>query len=149
MNGSVPRIVIAGLAPVMRGIQDTLAANAETCSAESYEDAERLLHEKDPNGLLIAYHFDEIRPYRFIRYVRHDPQFDNVPILLVRVLRVNLGTNEHEIRKTYEALGVNQFFNLYDEVRDHGPEAALDTLRNCVLAMLPTRDEGNNHVGRR
>jgi hypothetical protein len=144
MNDSAPRIVIAGLAPVMRGVQDALAANAETCLAESYEDAERLLHEKRPSGLLIAYHFDEIRPYRFIRLIRHDPQFDNVPILLVRVLRVNLGMDEHEMFKTYEALGVDQFFNLYDETRDHGPEAALDTLRNRVLAMLGIGGEGNN-----
>jgi hypothetical protein len=41
------------------------------------------------------------------------------------------------MRESYKTLGVDDFFNLRDEVVRHGKEAALERLRDCVLGRLP------------
>jgi PleD family two-component response regulator len=136
MGVSPPRVLIAGLVPVMRAVQQALAADTETLSAESYDHAQRLLNEERPDAVVVAYHFDEIRPVRLIRYMREDPKFAKMPILLVRVLPISLGATEEEMRGAYRALGVNDFFNLADEAQVHGEQAALDRLRDRVRAVL-------------
>ena len=41
------------------------------------------------------------------------------------------------MRESYKTLGVDDFFNLRDEVVRHGKEAPLERLRDCVLGRLP------------
>jgi len=131
-----PRILVAGLAPVMRDVREALAADAETISAESFQEAQRRLEEETPQAVVVAYHFDEIQPFRFIRCLRQDARFDSVPLLLVRILPVNLGATEAEVRQAYQDLGASEFFDLYERTRRLGAQAALDELRGCLRAML-------------
>lgn len=138
MSARRPRILIAAPAAVSRQLGQALAADAEIVSAQSWDDAVARLHDIEPDLLIVCYVFDEMRPFRLLRYARHDWQHGHVPTLLVRALPVALGTSEEqEIRESYKTLGVDEFFNLRDEVVRHGKEAALKRLRDCVLSRLP------------
>lgn len=77
------RILIAGLEPVMRHVRKTLASDYVTISAEYMEGAKRLLEEERPDCVVVGYHFDQLRAFRLIRYIRADAKLE-VPIILVR-----------------------------------------------------------------
>jgi PleD family two-component response regulator len=134
----LPRVLLAaGIAVAMRDLHAALRNDVRSIAAESYDDALRLLHEKPPNLIVVAYHFDEVRPFRLIRYVRDDPRFDSVPIVLVRVLPLGLGaTDEGEMREAYTSLGVNEFVNFYDDAERDGREAALRRFGDVVRSLL-------------
>jgi PleD family two-component response regulator len=137
MERAHPRVLIAGIAAAMRDLQAALTDDFKPIAAESYDDALRSLHETPPDLIVVAYHFDGVHPFRLIRYIRDDPRFDNVPIILVRVLPVGLGASDKgEMRKAYEALGVNEFVDLYDDAEREGREAALRRFRHVVKNQL-------------
>jgi CheY-like chemotaxis protein len=128
----------------MRGVREALAADAVIISAETLQEAQNRLEDEQPQAVLIAYHFDEIQPYRFIHHILHDARFAKLPILLLRALPVNLGAPEEDVRQAYQGFGANEFFDLHEETRRHGAQAALDMLHACVRAMLSTRAEVAN-----
>ena len=77
---------------------------------------------------------------RLIRYVRGEPQFADLPIVLVCVQNYHLGTKEDDIRRAYSDAGVNAFFNLYDETKKNGYEVAIARFRAIVVnAVRPNR----------
>lgn len=138
MSARRPRILVAAPAAVSRQLGQALAADAEIAGAETWDEAVARLHDIEPDLLIVCYVFDEMRPFRLLRYARHDWQHGHVPTLLVRALPVALGkSQEQEIRESYRTLGVDEFFNLRDEVVRHGKEAALKRLRDCVTSRLP------------
>lgn len=145
--GSPRRALIAGLTPLMRHVQETLAGEFLTISAQTLEEAQRQLEEFKPDCVVLAYHFDKMEAFRFIRDVREHPQFAEIPIILVCVLNYNLGTREEELRRAYEDVGIDAFFNLYEEMQQHGAEAALARFRLAVRAAArPTAGPGGTPV---
>jgi PleD family two-component response regulator len=136
MVSSQPRVLIAGLIPVMRPVKEALATDVETISAESFDDATRLLRDEQPDAVLVAYHFDELRPVRLIRFIRDDPQLSGVPIVLVRVLPVSLGGSDENFSSAYREVGVDEVYNYCDSVTKGGERAALDGLRKTMRAVL-------------
>ncbi|HEX6266641.1 MAG TPA: response regulator, partial [Burkholderiales bacterium] len=67
----------------MRDVQETLAADFSTTSAESLPDAQRRLDEEPPDCVVVAYHFDEMQSFHLIRHIREHPRCADVPIILV------------------------------------------------------------------
>jgi len=132
------RILIAAPAPVVRELDAALGDElVEVMGAESWDDALRRV-EEEPDLLLLCYAFDEVRPFRFLQYLQQSPRRRHMPTVLVRALPVPLGkTQEEDIRQSYMALGVDDFFNLYDEGTRHGRERALQMLRVKVTSRLP------------
>ena len=117
----------------MRDVRDALIADFAMISAKDLAEAERRLKEDRPDCVVVAYHFDQMQAIRLIRYVREEPDLARLPIMLVCVLNYHLGAKEDELSRAYGDAGVNAFFNLYDEVRKHGYEAALARFRASVL----------------
>ena len=83
-----------------------------------------------------------MRPFRLLQYLRQERPRAHLPTILVRALPVPLGkTQEEQIRESYQNLGVDQFYNLYDEKQREGAEVALRHFREAVLARLPRAAE--------
>jgi hypothetical protein len=119
MERNLPRVLIAGVATAMRDLQAAVEDYVSPIAAENHDDA--LTRPSIPP--------DTVRPRR--------PLFDNVPIILVRVLPLGLGTRgEGEMREAYASLGVNEFVNFYDDVARDGREAALRRFREVVRSRL-------------
>lgn len=137
------RMLIAAPAPVVRELGAAFEADgAEILGAETWEDAMACLHDCEPDVVILCYVFDEARPYRLLQYLGHEWRRRHVPTILVRALPVPLGrSQEEEIRAAYKSLGVDEFFNLYDEGERHGRPAALRAFRDCVLDRLRLRAE--------
>ena len=110
----------------------------EIVGCETWDDAVSRLEEKEADLLVICYAFDEMRPFRLLQYLRQERPRAHLPTILVRALPVPLGkTQEEQIRESYQNLGVDQFYNLYDEKQREGDEVALRHFREAVLARLP------------
>lgn len=140
MGASQRRVLLAGLRPLMRDVQEALAADFATVSAEDTSEAQRQLEEEaPPDCVVIAYHFDQLQAVRLIRYIRGQAKFADLPIILVCVVRYNFGAQEDIIRGAYKDLGVNEYFNLYEQIQKQGAKAALDQLRATVLAATRSR----------
>jgi CheY-like chemotaxis protein len=117
----------------MRGVRDALIADFAMISAKDLAEAERRLKEDRPDCVVVAYHFDQMQAIRLIRYVREEPDLARLPIMLVCVLNYHLGAMEDDLRQAYGDAGVDAFFNLYDEIRKRGHEAALADFRASVV----------------
>ena len=136
--GARNRLFIAAPAPIIRQLGEALAADdVEIVGCETWDDVVSRLEEKNADVLVICYAFDEMRPFRLLQYLRQERPRAHVPTVLVRALPVALGrTQEEQIRESYQNLGVDQFFNLYDEKLREGAEPALRNFRNRVLGRL-------------
>ena len=121
------RLFIAAPAAVIRHLGGLFAAHeVEIVGCETWDDAVSRLEEKEADLLVICYAFDEMRPFRLLQYLRQERPRAHLPTILVRALPVPLGkTQEEQIRESYQNLGVDQFYNLYDEKQREGDELAL------------------------
>jgi CheY-like chemotaxis protein len=128
---------------VIRHLGGLFAAHEiEIVGCETWDDAVSRLEEKDADLLVICYAFDEMRPFRLLQYLRQERPRAHLPTILVRALPVPLGkTPEEQIRESYQNLGVDQFYNLYDERQREGAEVAQRHFREAVLARLPRAAE--------
>lgn len=137
MHASVPRILVAGTGATVHGLQAAVAGEVRLVAVHTLEEAMQLLHAEEPHLVVVGYHFDELRPFRFIQYAREQLGDSGVPIMLVRALPVHLGaTTEAELRESYHRLGVHYFFNLFDEAQHHGHAAAVERLRDLLRGLL-------------
>ena len=137
------RLFIAAPAAVIRHLGGLFDAHKiEIVGCETWEDAISRLEEKAADLIVICYAFDEMRPFRLLQYLRQERPRAHVPTILVRALPVTLGkTQEEHMRESYQNLGVDQFYNLYDEKQRGGAEVALRHFREAVLARLPRAAE--------
>ena len=137
------RLFIAAPAAVIRHLGGLFAAHeAEIVGCETWDDAVSRLEEKEADLLVICYAFDEMRPFRLLQYLRQERPRAHLPTILVRALPVPLGkTQEEQIRESYQNLGVDHFYNLYDEKQREGAEVALRHFREAVLGRLPRAAE--------
>jgi CheY-like chemotaxis protein len=137
------RLFIAAPAVAIGHLGGLFAAHeVEIVGCETWDDAVSRLEEKEADLLVICYAFDEMRPFRLLQYLRQERPRAHLPTILVRALPVPLGkTQEEQIRESYRNLGVDHFYNLYDEKQREGDEAALRHFREAVLARLPRAAE--------
>lgn len=137
------RLFIAAPAAVIRHLGGLFAAHeVEIVGCETWDDAVSRLEGKEADLLVICYAFDEMRPFRLLQYLRQERPRAHLPTILVRALPVPLGkTQEEQIRESYQNLGVDHFYNLYDEKLREGVELALRHFREAVLARLPRAAE--------
>ena len=137
------RLFIAAPAAVIRHLGGLFAAHEiEIVGCETWDDAVSRLEEKAADLIVICYAFDEMRPFRLLQYLRQERPRAHLPTILVRALAVPLGkTQEGQVRESYQNLGVDQFYNLYDEKQREGAEVALRHFREAVLARLPRAAE--------
>lgn len=137
------RLFIAAPAAVIRHLGGLFAAHeVEIVGCETWDDAVSRLEEKEADLLVICYAFDEMRPFRLLQYLRQERPRAHLPTILVRALPVPLGkTQEEQIRESYQNLGVDHFYNLYDEKLREGDEVALRHFREAVLGRLPRAAE--------
>jgi CheY-like chemotaxis protein len=137
------RLFIAAPAAVIRHLGGLFAADGmEIVGCETWDDAVTRLEEKDADVLVICYAFDEMRPFRLLQYLRQERPRAHLPTILVRALPVPLGkTQEEQIRESYQNLGVDHFYNLYDEKLRECDDVALRHFREAVLARLPRAAE--------
>jgi hypothetical protein len=106
-------------------------------AARTLDEAMRSLHAEEPHLIVVGYHFDELRPFRFIQYARAHLAGSHVPIMLVRALPMHLGaTTESQLREAYGGLGVDLFFNLFDDAQRDGYAATVERLRQLLRGLL-------------
>jgi CheY-like chemotaxis protein len=152
MGASRNRLFIAAPAPVIRQLGGAFTAddNIDIVGCETWDDAVSRLEEREADLLVICYAFDEMRPFRLLQYLRQERPRSHLPTILVRALPVPLGkTQEEQIRESYQNLGVDQFYNLYDEKQREGAEVALSRFRDAVLARLRRTPEAFTSAARR
>jgi hypothetical protein len=131
------RILVAGTGAAVRELQAAIGVEAALIPAHTLEQAVRSLHAHEPELLVVDYHFDELRPFRFIRYARDYLGARPVPILLIRALPAYLGaTTEAQLCDAYRTLGVDAFCNLFDDAHREGRAAALERLRALLRGLL-------------
>ena len=130
-------VLLAGLVPLMAEVRRVLEAHFVVFPAENLPQAQRRLVDDKPDCVVVAYHFDEIRLFRLTRHIRAHRVFDHVVITLVRVVPFRLGATPAEIARAYGELGVEQFFDLHDEVRLLGAQQALERFAAAVRNVLP------------
>ncbi len=134
---AVPQVLLAAPADVSRRLRRALEPHLQILPTETWESAIRHLEQSEPQGIVVCYAFDEARPFRLIRYARTDWQGRRLPIVLVRAIHWYLGeAQEAQIRDAYRTLGVEEFFNLSEEVEVHGEEKALQRFRESVMNAL-------------
>ena len=135
------RILIAESAAGIRFAQTALRDQVEFVGAENFDAAVARFDAARPDLVVVGYHFDELRPFRFIRHVRSHGR--PPPIILISVLPYGLGaTKEAELAAAYESLGVDEYINVFEEQRRHGAEAACARLRRAVFARLSGATRG-------
>src|SRR5438270_13803885 len=99
MRPAQPRILIAAPSAVFRRLERILSDDFEVVGAETFEQAVTRLEECDPAAIVVCYVFDEMRPFRFLQYVRNERRGRHIPTSLVRAVPIGLGrTQEDEIR---------------------------------------------------
>jgi PleD family two-component response regulator len=130
MDPARPPVLIAAPRAVFGRLSRALADAVEVIGAETWEEAVDRLQEVDPQAIIVCYVFDEMRPFRLLRYLQQERLDRHVPTLLVRAVPVKLGaSDEADIAHSYLTLGVDEFINLHDEEQAAGREAALQRFR--------------------
>lgn len=132
---AAPSDVIRQIGPALEGL--------DVLRAPTWEEALAQLGCQNPDGLIVSYSFDELRPFRLLHHLLD--QGRRVPTILLRAVPVRLErTEEADIRQTYSALGVAEFLNFADVERRSGRSEALQQLRRLVMNHLDlyNRDRG-------
>jgi hypothetical protein len=149
MSDLPPRALIAAPVRVVRELGSALEAEFDVAGGETFEEVEARLHEKRPAVLIVCYAFDEVRPFRFLNYLREEWRSGHIPTMLVRALPIPIGeTEEAQIRESYKSLGVDVFFNLHDEARRSNRSAALEKFRDAVRQLRPLIGERRRDTAR-
>ena len=133
-----PKVLLAATVDASKQVTAYLAGLVELVTAHTFDKAVALLCSGErPALVVVGYHFDELRPYRFIQHVKSDPQSADLPVLLIRALPLHLGTDNVEtMRDAYTGIGVTDFVSLHDLERDHGHARAAEVFRQTVLTIL-------------
>ena len=129
------RVLLLGSVPVLQDVKDALEGLSVRI-AETYDAALAELEAHAPEAIVLAYHFDQLRPFRLVQHVRGHDELSGLPIILVRIISIELGTTkEAELEEAYRGIGVDDFLNLQTEIEQHGRAAALQRLRDAVLRL--------------
>ncbi len=119
--------VIRQITPALEGV--------DVLPAATWDDALAHLQCQSPDGLIVSYSFDELRPFRLLHHLMDEGR--HVPTILLRAVPVRLErTEEADIRQAYSALGVAEFVNYAEVERRSGRSEALQQLRRLVMNHL-------------
>ena len=134
------RTLIAAPSPVVQTLSNALGElGVEVRPGTSVSEAEGHLATRF-DLILVCYVFDDVHPYRFVGRIRGEGANAYTPVILVRALPVPLGeSQEWEIRRAYQSIGVDEFVNYSQLVHDQGEGPANQALRQCVLRVLRPR----------
>ena len=130
------RVLLLGNVQVLQDVEAALHG-FDLRIAETYDGALAALEADAPDAIVLAYHFDQLRPFRLIQHVRGHAELGEVPIIMVRIMSIALGaTKDSELEQSYRELGVDDFVNLRREIDEQGREAALRRLRDGIVKRL-------------
>ena len=136
MTAAPARVLIAAPALVIRQLRAALPAELEVVSAATREDAVKRLSEQAMDLVVVCYIFDEMRPYALIQDVRASEQH-RTPIILIRAVTTPWGaTDEADVRRSYEDLGVDAFLNFSNVANERGLDAALQEFSLLAVSLL-------------
>ncbi len=118
-------------------VRKLLDPGFETACATSWADAVRSLEEKRPEIVLLGYHFDETRPYRFLQHLRNDPLTRHIPVLIVRGVAVQQGPYmDEEIRESYKDLGADAYVAIDKSAADATASSDRERLDTIVRKLM-------------
>ena len=130
------RVLLLGNAALLQDVEAALHG-FDVRVAETYDGALAALEASAPDAIVLAYHFDQLRPFRLIQHVRGHEMLAEVPIIMVRVMSIDLGaSNDSQLEQSYRDLGVDDFVNLRQEMDEWGYERALRRLRDGIVRRL-------------
>lgn len=139
---SLRTVLVADSARATAELRRMFADHVHFVSAQTFEDAVRVLRSRPVHLVMIGYHFDELRPYRLIAYIRKESRSPQVPIVLVRLLAAKMGrSSEEQVREAYRSLGIQQFFSLPDELEVDDRAEALERIREQVFDLVGLGNE--------
>lgn len=141
MTRTRPRVLLAAPAPVLWELASVLEDEVEVLAAQVLEEALRHHDAAEPRLVVVAYGFDEARPYSLLHHVRGRRAREHVPVILVCAQAVALGAPDADIRDSYARLGADEFINVAAEAARVGREAALRRVRRAVLRRLGVTSE--------
>jgi len=133
---SVDRILVAGTQHAFDLCRRLFGDDAQIVCAASLRDA---LGKLDPPISLIvcSVRFDESRMFEFLHALQMHPTASDIPVICVRTGYAPLSRSTHDaIAAATEALGVQDFIDLYELQQRFGEAAAEDTLRQTVRMRL-------------
>jgi PleD family two-component response regulator len=132
---TAPTVLIAAPTSVSREIRDALGSGVAVMAAQTFHEATTQLERGHVDLIIICYVFDEVRPYRLLNHIKTTFGV-RMPMVLVRAVPVPLQGKEEEVRRSYEGLGVEAFFNVSDDAARIGRAAALHRLSDWVVSRL-------------
>lgn len=120
----------------------------EVVTATSFEEAVEALDYR-VDVIVLGYHFDEMRPYRLLRYLRDDRPM-SARVLLVRGLAFeSLTIDEAETARTYKDLGVEAYLALDKVATGDRFDEAASALRQAVRKAITNSQERQQSTSRR
>src|SRR3954464_4598306 len=109
---AAPTILVAAPAIVFGKLRRAFADRADLLSAETFDDAARLLQSESLEVFVLCYVFDDVRPYRILNHLQGVGQPHHLPTVLVRALPVPLRESERDVEEAYRQLGITLFVNV-------------------------------------
>jgi PleD family two-component response regulator len=133
-----PIALIADKPEAIANLGHGLAENdLDFLEAHTFDEAVRAAETTSPDVYLVGHHFDDMRPYRLIKFLRSKPWAASTPIVVVRVLPLQEPANdEEEIKRSYVNLGADDYVSLFDHVQRAGRDAAVRHLKSVVQRRL-------------
>ena len=137
---AAPQAVVDTLADALREL------GVEACPGVTMDQANEHLAGK-LDLILVCYVFDDLHPYRFINRIKNESAHARTPLVLIRALPVPLGeSQEWEIRRAYQSIGVDEFINYSQLVSEKGSTEANRALREAIVKLLNARGNPNLSV---
>ncbi len=132
-----PRVLIVDTdrgAPLLAKL---LGDGFDIAAATTWDDAVRLLQEGLPQIVLVGYHFDQTRPYRFIGHLREQRPSAELPVLLVRGTAVQHGPYMDElVQQSYRSFGANAYLAVDKSSTGIAGAQEAERLRQTVIELL-------------
>ena len=108
----------------------------ELCTASSWDEALRCIETLRPHIVIVGYHFEGMRAYRFVQQVRALENAAHLGLLLVRAAPVLAHSgNEKEMEESYRQLGVDEYMVLDKGARGEKFEETAERLRSAVTGL--------------
>ncbi len=107
-----PRILVVDTAVAGPLVARLLDAEFHVITVDTWNEAVQCLHDDRPDALIVGYHFDGMRAYRFINHVRHDPAGERLGILVVRGSLISMKVDDAALAESYRAVGADDYVAL-------------------------------------
>ena len=113
-----------------------LGDDFELCTASDWDGAMRCIETQHPHVVIVGYHFEGMRAYRFVQQVRALENSQHLGLLLVRSVPVlTHSVNEKEIEESYRQLGIDEYLVLDKGARGEHFDETAERLRSTVTRL--------------